>query len=169
MNDILEALKTALSMEKTGYDLYIKASKNTQNKLGKSTFEAIAQKELDHIKGIEEFASNNFDAALGLAANKAKKDYCLPIMRSLEKELNKKIVKDSDLENAYKAAMKLEKDSYSFYKNLNEKSDDHKAKQFFEFLMKEENTHYELLEETLEYLNNPGNWYRETERWIVEG
>jgi|WetSurMetagenome_2_1015567.scaffolds.fasta_scaffold909641_1 rubrerythrin len=169
MNDIIKALKTALSMEKTGYDLYIKASNNTKNTLGKSTFEAIAKKELDHIKGIEEFASHNFDVALAAVENQTKKDYCLPIMKELESELNKKVMKDADLENAYKAAMKLEKDSYSFYKNLNERSDDHKAKEFFEFLMKEENTHYELLEETMEYLNKPGNWYRETERWIVEG
>lgn len=169
MNDIIEALNTALSMEKTGYDLYEKASKNTQNKLGRSTLEAIAKKELDHIKGIEEFASRNFDVALISVANKSKKEYCLPIMKGLESELNKKVAKDADLESAYKAAMKLEKASYAFYKNLKEKSDDHKAKQFFEFLMKEENTHYELLEETLEYLNNPGNWYRETERWILEG
>ena len=169
MEELISALKTALEMEKGGYDLYMKAAKLTDNKLGRSTLEAIAKKELDHIKGIEEFASNNFDKALIAVANQDKKEYVVSVIRSLEKELNKTASKDSDLENAYKAAMKLEKEAYNFYKKLKESVSDEKTKQFLDFIMNEENTHYELLEETLEYLNEPGNWYRENERWIVEG
>jgi rubrerythrin len=52
---------------------------------------------------------------------------------------------------------------------LFDRSADPSSKKFFEFLMGEENNHYELLSETLEYLNSPKDWYREKEKWIVEG
>jgi rubrerythrin len=169
MENIDKALETALKMEKTGYDLYMKAAGKTSNKLGKTTLEAIAVKELDHIKAIEEFAENNIGKAIASINPKSKIEYIRPVMDKLARYLDENITKDSDLEKAYKAAMGLEKNSYAFYKDLFNRSKDPKVKEFFEFLMGEENTHYELLSETLEYLNHPKDWYREKERWIVEG
>ena len=169
MDSLKNALETALDMEHSGYSLYMQAAKSTSNLLGKSTLEAIAAKELDHIKAIETFAKNNLDKAIVAINPKSKKDYIQPIMKKLEKALHEKISPDSDLDQAYRVALELEKNSFEFYKNLKEKSGDVKAKKFFEFLMGEENTHYEILKESLEYLNHPGNWYREQERWVVEG
>jgi rubrerythrin len=169
MEKIQEALGIAIEMEKNGYDLYIKSAQKTSNKLGKTTLEAIAAKELDHIKAIEQFAENNFGKAIESVNPKSKTDYVRSVMDKLGKSLNENITKDSDLEKAYKVAMELEKYSYDFYKKLDNGSTNPQAKKFFEFLMGEENTHYELLSETLEYLNNPKDWYREQEKWIVEG
>ncbi len=169
MDELAEALNTAISMEKQGYDIYVKAAQKTANKLGKATLEAIAKKELDHIRAIEEFASRNLDKAIEVVNPGKKKDYVMPIMAELKDSLEKNVKKDSDLENAYKVALELEKRSFNFYKDLKGRSSDQKSKEFFQFLMTEENIHYELLQETLEYLNKPGNWYREQERWIVEG
>ncbi len=169
MEELSQALKTALDMEKKGYELYTKAAKKTSNVLGKSTLEAIARKEQDHMRAIDEFACQNIKGAISAVNPKSKKDYVKPIMAKLAKTLDKEITSDADLEKAYKAALELERNSYNFYKDLRDGSKDAETKKFFEFLMGEENTHYELLEETLEYLNKPANWYREQERWIVEG
>jgi rubrerythrin len=169
MEKIQEALATAIAMEKNGYDLYIKAAQKTSNKLGKTTLEAIAAKELDHIKAIEAFSENNFGKAIENVNPKSKMDYVRSVMGKLEKSLDDNITKDSDLEKAYKVALELEKLSFDFYKKLNKESSNSQAKKFFEFLMGEENTHYELLSETLEYLNSPKDWFREQEKWIVDG
>lgn len=169
MDDMQKALETAIKMEKTGYDLYMKAAGKTLNKLGRATLEAIAVKELDHIKAIEEFSEKNIKKAIESINPKDKKDYVRVVMDKFAKYLDENITKDSDLEKAYKAAMGLEKSSYSFYKDLLNRSTDPRSKKFFEFLMGEENNHYELLSETLEYLNAPKDWYMEKERWVVEG
>ena len=169
MENIQAALETALKMEKTGYDLYMKAAQKTSNKLGRSTLEAIAVKELDHIKAIEEFAQKNIGKAIESIHPEDKKDYVRAVMDKFAKYLDENITKDSDLEKAYKAALGLEKSSYNFYKDLFNRSSDPQSKKFFEFLMGEENNHYELLSETLEYLNSPKDWFREKERWIIEG
>lgn len=169
MDNLDDALNAAIKMERTGYDLYMKAASNTSNKLGRSTLEAIAVKELDHIKAIETFIDKNIGKAIEAINAKSKKDYIRPVMQKLAKDLDENIKKDSDLEKAYKVAMELEKTSYKLYKDLNSRSDDPRAKSFFEFLMGEENTHYELLSDTLQYLNDPKDWYRENEKWVVEG
>jgi len=169
MENMDQALETALKMEKTGYDLYMKAAGKTSNKLGKTTLEAIAVKELDHIKAIEEFSEKNIGKAIESINPKDKKDYVRVVMDKFAKYLDENIIKDSDLEKAYKAAMGLEKSTYAFYEDLFKRSKEPEVKKFFEFLMGEENTHYELLSETLEYLNAPKDWYREKERWVVEG
>ncbi|MFH1710608.1 MAG: ferritin family protein [bacterium] len=169
MDDLQLALGTAIKMEKTGCDLYMKTAQKTLNKLGRSTLEAIAAKELDHIKAIEEFAENNIGNAIESIKPQSKSEYIRPIMDKFAKYLDENITKDADIEKAYKAAMGLEKSSYAFYKDLFTGSTDPQAKKFFEFLMGEEGIHYELLAETLEYLNNPKDWYREKEKWIVEG
>ena len=175
MGDILDALKMAVDMEKKGFDVYVKAASKTDNKLGKSTLEAIAAKELDHIKAIEEFSGRirtniaDLNEAISLINLKEKKDYIIPIMEKLKNELDAKVSSDSDLAKAYEAGMEFEKESYNLYKKLAGESDDEQVKKFFEFLMGEENTHYELLQETLQYLNNPGDWFAEQEKWMVEG
>jgi rubrerythrin len=169
MEQLTQALKTALDMEKKGYELYTKAAKKTSNLLGKSTLEAIAKKEQDHMRAIDEFACQNIKGAISAVNPKSKKDYVKPIMDKLSKQLDKNITSDSDLKEAYKTAMELETNSFKFYKDLRDGSKDAEVKKFFEFLMGEENTHYELLSDTLEYLDDPKDWYREQEKWIVEG
>ena len=175
MGDILDSLKVAIDMEKDGYELYMKAAGKTANKLGKSTLKAIAAKELDHIKAIEEFSGRirtniaDLNKAISLINIKNKKEYLMPIIEKLRNDLDAKMAPDSDLEKAYEVAMRLEKESYDLYKKLAGETNDAQIKKFFEFLMGEENTHYELLQETLQYLNNPGDWFAEQERWIVEG
>lgn len=170
MENISAAIKLALEMEHKGYDLYIKAASHTTNRLGRATLEAIAKKELDHIKAIEEFSKGmNLNQATADINPKDQSYYLREIMDKLAGKLEKQVKPDSDLERAYKVAMDLEKASFELYKKLNAESSDPQAKKFFEFLMGEENTHYEILSDTLEYLNDPGEWYRLQERWIVEG
>ena len=175
MEQLLRILKSAVEMENNGYKIYMDASEKTSNKFGKQTLKAIADKELDHIAAINEFIAQlsagtvDIGRAIANINPKDKKEYIAALVKDLRSELSATIVEDSDLEKAYRVAMSFEKGSYDLYKKLSEEINDPQSVKFFEFLMGEENTHYELLQETLEYLNNPGDWFKEQERWIVEG
>jgi rubrerythrin len=175
MENLMTAMKGAIDMEKKGYDVYMNAAKKTKNILGRYTLEMIGKKELDHIKAIEVFmkalseGSADFSRAVSEIKPKEKLDYYRPLMEELSKELGTKVGPEAELESAYEVAMELEKRSYDLYKRLEASSRNLEAKKFFQFLMKEENTHYEILQDTLRYLDNPGDWFREAERWIVEG
>ena len=63
----------------------------------------------------------------------------------------------------------LEQDTYELYERIAQEETDNTTKIFYASLAREEQTHYEILAETLQYLDNPGEWYRKTERWILEG
>jgi len=174
MKSTLEAMKIALDMEKKGYQAYLDAAHKTLNKLGRSTLGAIAAQELEHIKAIEGYCrrpDTDPEAAnlIGRIRHSEKKDYVRAIMEKLGDQLNEKMSADADLSAAYKTAMDLERASYVFYKNLSEEAVVPTVKSFFQFMMAQENAHFELFQETLEYLDRPGDWFREQERWIVEG
>jgi len=170
MVNLKEAVANAIKMEQEGYDIYMEAAKKTRNKLGQSTFKAVAEKELDHIRAIECFSKkfSGKDAMVGIKIPE-KVDYIRAIMQELKAEIETKVSEDSDLRQAYEIAMKLEKRSYDLYQQLSGDVTDPQVKDFFKFLMKQENIHYELFQETLQYLDRPGDWFREKERWIVEG
>lgn len=175
MRSVLEAMKIALEMEKKGYRLYTEAAAKTNNRLGKATLEAIAAKEVDHIKTIENYCQQSAETLGEFKKNvreiklRDKIDYIRSILEKIGAQLEEKIRADADLVETYKVALELERESYNFYQSLREETDDSEVKEFLGFLMKEENNHYELLQETLQYLDHPGDWFREQERWIVEG
>jgi rubrerythrin len=175
MKSTLEAMKIALDMEKKGYQAYLDAAHKTLNKLGRSTLEAIAAQELEHIKAIEGYCQRpeaDPEAArmIGRIKHSEKKDYIRGIVAKIGDQLNDKVAAaDPNLSETYKTAMELERESYVFYKNLSQEAGVPSVKAFFQFMMEQENTHFELFQETLEYLDRPGDWFREQERWIVEG
>ena len=174
MKNTLEAMKIALDMEKKGYQAYMDAAHKTLNKLGRSTLEAIAAQELEHIKAIEGYcerpdADPEAAGMIGRIKHSEKKDYIRAIIEKVGRQLNEKSQAEAGISDAYKIAMDLERESYLFYKSLAQEAVVPTVKAFFKFLMDQENTHFELFQETLEYLDHPGDWFREQERWIVEG
>ena len=77
--------------------------------------------------------------------------------------------KDDELSNNYRRAMEAEQRSHQFYREIYESAADKNIKLIAEAFAFEENEHYEILQDTLTYLDKPGDWFREQEHWIVEG
>jgi rubrerythrin len=175
MKDISEALSLAITLEKKGYDVYITAAERTSNKLGRETLKAIAAKEIDHINAIETFiaAGPSGSGAIAKAVSalnvKTKEEYLKSIFDKLRGQLEAGVKPDPDLEKAYEVAMGLERDSYELYRKLASGAETSEIRKFFDFLMGEENNHYEILQDTMQYLNKPADWFRQQEKWIMEG
>jgi rubrerythrin len=82
-----------------------------------------------------------------------------------EKEFKKHKAKFKGDFAAYKFAISLEAKSYDFYKKQAEAAKEKKAKEFFRFLMKEEATHKKILEESMDFLKNPEDYFLKKEGW----
>lgn len=171
--DLSDAAKTALRMEDEGYAIYVEAAKKTKNPLGRSTLNAIAGKELIHKQAIEDFYKRitgsdveviklNFDS---LWSARLKTE----ILNGIKDSLKNITGTESDLLKAYEVSMEMEKKGFKFYQKIVNETDDPEAKKLFSFLEKEENTHYDLLQDTFLYLNNPSEWFHKEEKWLVEG
>jgi len=176
MNDLIADTKLAIELEKKGYDFYSQTAAKTTNPLAASTLSGLAERELDHIEKIKEFYESltgeqklRSDWLKSVDVPPTKEELLRPILLKLKESLDKKFESDKDINDAYIIAEGLERDTYNLYDKISKESTDETAKKFYSALALEEKEHYAILEDTLEYLNNPGDWFKKEERWIVEG
>lgn len=171
--ELLDALTTSLDMEERGREFYIKAAKRTKDEFGKRVFEALADDETRHIGAIkgyyETMSKKNQTPRLSAVMPKHKDIKKRVIFGKRESELLKKASPEADELKAYAVAMEMENNGYNFYKKTLESTDDANAKELYKFLLSEEETHFELVSSTYEYLKNPAAWFAKDERPIVEG
>jgi len=170
----LDALKFALKFEMDGYKFYTKASKKTKNVLGKEMFKYIAEEEMKHVEMVKAIYENLKKTKKWPQASKGrkkekKKISFETIFTSLKEEIKEILdINPSDIE-AVKIAKDMEIDGYKFYQKRAEQTDNPLEREFYQQLVKEESNHYEVLNNTYEYLSNPGDWFSKKERPIYEG
>lgn len=176
MTDLLADTKLAIELEQKGYNFYLEASTKTKNPLAASTLSSLADREKDHIARVTEL----YQSLIGekpLPSNwlletevpPDKNDLLKPILQKLKSSLEKKFETQEEINQIYKVAEGLERDSFNLYEKISKESTDNTAKKFYSALALEEREHFDILEDTLLYLNNPVEWYRRQEKWIVEG
>jgi len=167
------ALTKSLTMEKRGYEFYKKASRKCTSKFGKKVFDSLAKDERYHVEAITKFfltftESNKTPAAEAVFTKTRDEDNLIVFGKSAIKLLEG-ISDDSDEFKAYEFAMKFEKEGYDYYKKVFDSVSDVNARALYEFLLGEEKRHYDLISNTYRYLKDPGAWFAEEEKPIVEG
>ena len=171
--ELLKALEASIEMEESGREFYLKAAKRSANEYGKRIFESLADDETRHIVAIkgycENLAKKNETPKLCAVMPKHKSITERIIFGKREAELLKKVSPDADELKAYEIAMEMENDGYKFYKDTLKSLSDTNAKELYEFLLSEEESHYELISSTYEYFKNPSGWFAKEEKPIVEG
>ena len=172
--EYLKGLQLALKTEHDGYRFYVDAAAKSGVALAKATFEGLAAAELTHIEVIQ-----RYDAALrrgkkwpelksmvGESADMPSR--IATIFSEAAKSIDATVAEAADDTAAYQKAMDFERRSYDMYKEMAGKTDEKQAKLFFEFMMVEEDQHYKILEETLQFLNQPADWFAKYERPFYE-
>ncbi len=74
-----------------------------------------------------------------------------------------------DERDAIQVAMGMETKSFQLYTDSAAEADDASTKELFERLAAQENQHYEMLENTLEYLNSNEEWFLWKEGGLLTG
>lgn len=163
--EIIEALKTALENEIAGEEFYKKTANEAKDEFSKSTFNHLAKDELVHISRIKEFIKDEKASEIEDEIKNRNPKSGLNFFRLSEEKFKETGDKFEGDFKAYEFAIGLEKKSYEFYKELFEKTEDAVAKEFFKFLMKEEKVHKKILEEALDFLKDPEDYFLDTEKW----
>lgn len=175
MNDILADAKLAIEMEKKGYEFYTKSAEKSKNELLKSTLNSLAEREIIHIKKIKELYQSlsgekpKGDWLRDIFVPPQKAELLKTILNKLKDNLDKQAETNVDEKEIYETAKGLEKDGFGFYNKIAKENPDEDVKKFFAGLAEEENEHFAILDETVKYLENPGDWFKDKERWILEG
>ncbi len=172
MENQKEALAAAIEMEKQGKNFYESTAERTTNEMTRSVFRFLAEEETKHIAAIKSFYSaeiageeTDFDSVIRDAdPAKAKK-----AISKLFSGLDKKAPTDKADIDAYKFARDFEKNGEKFYRQALTKATEKETKKLFQFLIEEEQRHFQMIDDSLAFLENPAEWFHRMERWHVEG
>lgn len=168
-----DALRFAKEFEEKGEKFYRDSIQKVNDEFAKKTLNFLADEELHHIEKI-----NKLNAALTADSEDFNLDtHCqtkLPerienhLKESIKREKQKIQPQSRDVE-IYDMALELEKAGYAIYKEYHQQSDDERTKIFFEFLIKEESLHYDLLASSKKYFEDSSYYFEDYGGWIFGG
>lgn len=167
-----EALAMAIEMEKEGQSFYEKTAARATDKLTQDVFKFLANEELNHIKAIEQFykaeiagSKTDFESAIGKRTPDAARTAIARLFKGLDKTVP---VDKPDLE-AFRFARDFEKRGEKFYRKAAAGATNAQVKKLFNFLVEEELRHFQMVDDSMAYLENPDEWFHRQEKWHVEG
>ena len=169
-NSPLGVLRRAMQIERDGYKFYTEAAGRAVNERGKKMFLGLAADEEKHLRLLLieykalEAGQGWIDPAQALeqelALDPANPD--LPGEEYPEPSPIFTPARQPSLDNdvaALELAMKVEQLSYDLYKKSAAEQADPAARQAYEFLAREENRHYQIVQSSHDYLVNNQTWW----------
>jgi len=161
INIALDILDRAMKFEKEGNAYYLKAAKTTQDSRGKEMVTVLAQDEQKHYKLIKKQHISLTKKGRWTASSDTA-----PVKVDLNRNLfpiDKKILKEtvtvkSDDKDALVFGMGIEMKSHGLYLQAAKNTTDALGKQMFEFLVWEEQSHFDTLMMRYDYLFGPVSW-----------
>lgn len=159
----MDALRFALDMELDGERYYSRQAEQYAATPLKTVFELLAKDELKHA----EIIRGKMDGA----AYALKSDDRLSDRESLFSGLKdyKPLAADNpDQARLYHEAVALEQRSIDLYNDLRIEAADDQMKTLFDFLIREESMHRQILEDMYRFVNRPNEWVESAEFGLRE-
>jgi rubrerythrin len=161
----MDALELAMNMEKDAIAFYTEAARKTKHPAGKKMFQTITEDEKRHLEMVSQIIKGLKITHKNMSPMKNVKT----IFESMKDEMMKKVEASSDELEAFKIAMRMEKEGLEFYRKTLSGSKKEPERALLELLIKEEQQHYDIFANTYQFLSDSGNWFMWEERGIVEG
>lgn len=163
------ALKKAYDLEKKGLDIYINLAAISKNALARRTLFSLASAEIEHMMKIDDIALSVDKKGPWAAAEISFKasDIEIEIKDFFVNTKKEALDQHNDDAPIIKKAMDFERKSYELYSDLSKKAESGIERRFYEALMKQEELHYDALENVNYYLTRTGDWFchEESKRW----
>ncbi len=181
--EISSILAVAIKNEKMGKDFYAEAALRSPDERGRNTFSYLARMEEDHLRILlaeyQAFREGKpwLHREEALELGQSLDISVLPEPEKSFEELLPPFIFPPPQEApsiqgdiaALEYALKMEERSYRLYKEAKEKTPIPQAQELYGLLMEEENKHYKVLREALEYLTANQTWWDDWEKPFFEG
>jgi rubrerythrin len=161
----MNAIEIAIRMEKDAIKFYKESAERTKSPMGKKMFLTITEDEKRHL----EMLSQLFKGLNITVRDVSPIKNIRTIFEEMKEEMLERIEATEDELEAFKIAMKMEKEGVEFYKKMASEAKTEKEKLLFDKLMHEEEEHYKIFSNTYSFLSDTGNWFMWEERGIVDG
>ena len=159
----------ALQMETDGIKFYSDLASKTLHPMGKAMFKSFVEDEKSHAKRLRSLLSSHKETVQTKEKSAINpRERLITIFQEMGEELKKNVnVNTNDIE-AVNLAMSLEEKGIKFYENAAKETSDVRDSEIYRFLAGEEKTHFSILKNTLEYLENTELWEAENEGRIYD-
>ena len=157
--DVKNAIKTAIQMEKEGYAFYKKASAQTSSDMGREIFDSLANDEKIHLEVFQKLFKDKIEKSeWNNLVNSSKKYADIDIFPKDLQQIEGANPDTNELD-AIKIAMDSEKDAIEYYGKIKEKIKDDDIRKIINEIIEQEKNHYSILQEEFEHLSRTGYWY----------
>ena len=162
VQEALQAIDTAIQIEKDGLAFYTEAARQTVEPKGQRMFQTLAQDEAAHLRLFEEtrkslLEGNDWLSPGQVATISPRKPIRQPVFPTGD-EAKKAGVPERQLA-ALRRGIQAEEDSIAFYSEQMDKADDPDAKAMYAYLIGQEEGHRMILQGEYDYLTNTGFWF----------
>ncbi|MFO8008121.1 MAG: ferritin family protein [Candidatus Brocadiia bacterium] len=167
MRDALrEAVQKARKLEIDGADFYTTLASMCATEAGQRMFKSFAADERRHLRVVKDLAEG---VGVDVDQMPMPRDEIRTLFTEAAEQTDEQGAVTSDEKDAVQQAMEMETESYNLYVKAAEDAADEDTRRLFERLSREENQHYEMLENTLEYLNENAAWFLWKEWALIVG
>ena len=159
IENIKEAIKTAIQMEKDGYSFYKKAAVQTSSDMGRTVFETLANDELVHLDIFQKLFKDKIGKEEWNDLVKSSKKYAEISIFPKDLKTLEGANPDSNELDALRIGMDSEYEAIEYYNKLRENSKDDEVKDIIGEIILQEKNHYLILEGEFDHLNKTGYWF----------
>lgn len=161
----MNSVEIAIKMETDAIKFYREASEKTRNAVGKRMFLSVAEDEKRHIAILSRHLES-LDLTIGQASPLKN---VKTIFEEMKESMLQRAEATPDEVEAFRIAMEMEKEGKVFYEKAAASAPTEKEKKLFEILVREEEEHFSIFQNTYSFLTDTGNWFMWEEHSIVEG
>jgi rubrerythrin len=169
----LAALAEAIEMEKKGRAFYLDAAAKAVDPLSRSTLEGLAADEVEHLRLLDAQVetlekTGHWACFMDLEPKEGtyKPQTVFPGTPGIADELANAA---GGAAVVLEQAMRFEEAGYKRYKAAASATDDLEGKAVYEYLAKQEDEHYRLLQQTHEYVLHPDRLFDDMQHPMFEG
>ena len=158
-DNVKDAIKTAIQMEKDGYAFYKKASSQTSSDMGKEIFESLANDEQLHLEVFQKLFEDKIEKTeWDDLVNSSKKYTEIDVFPKDLKQIEGANPDANELD-AIHIAMDSEKNAIDYYGKIKEKINEEEIKKIINEIIEQEKNHYSILQEEFDHLSKTGYWF----------
>jgi rubrerythrin len=162
--DLSKVFEESIIMEEKGYSFYTEGAEKIKNSLGRRMLLRLAEDEQIHIKKIKEIYRHLTEGSMETMRPESHRSADFnEIFERMKNDLQGAIGDSSvsavEDEEIIQIALELESHARFFYEKAAKLSDDRRVKQFYELLAAEEKNHYDLLQKTHSFMENPSLFF----------
>jgi rubrerythrin len=151
-----EALERALRFERTGIRFFTAAAARSADPFARKVFELLAGLEERHLQDIQAIAAALEEEGKFPAVSTAPSEARMKLFRKELARIRKEVMFTGESPDAMRRALGFEAEGRAMYLRLAEQASHPQEKRFFRMLAGEEEKHFDLIFEYLDYLEDRG-------------